>query len=389
MAQLKLTLLGGFEAASSSGAVVALPTKKARALLAYCALRPGEAQQREKIANLLWGDTREENARNSLRQALFLLRAALKQHRSGALRIDNDTVTAEAQGIDVDVLRFEGLALKQTPAALEQAAALYRGDLLDGFVVDEEPFEQWLVQERERLRELALDCLARLLRHQSALETVDAAINTARRLLSLDPLQEAVHRVLMRLHARNGRREAALRQYEVCVGVLRRELQLGPEPETQQLHEEILKMRETAHARREEPPPQSERRMRLIEPPVHLDERRPLEIKKVAAHADDTEKADGAAAQVSPRRVVPISSAFWSVYMAKAAQISQACDRARKIRQESEECLARSREAVAATRRLSLEALMTVEQLNRVLEQRQRSGASDIGDEGQALQSAR
>ena len=94
----------------------------------------------------------------------------------------------------MDVLRFEELARKQTPAALEQAATLYRGDLLDGFVVDEEPFEQWLVQERERLRELALDCSPGCCATR-ALETVDAAINTARRLLTLDPLQEAVHRV--------------------------------------------------------------------------------------------------------------------------------------------------------------------------------------------------
>ena len=244
MARLKLTLLGGFEAVSSSGAAVTLPTKKARALLAYCALRPGEAHQREKLATLLWGDTREENARNSLRQALFLLRGALRQIRCNALRIDGDTVTADPQAIEVDVVRFEQLLAEQAPPAFEQAASLYRGDLLDGFVVDEEPFEQWLLQERERVRELALDALARLLRHQNSLEATDAAIQTARRLLALDPLQEAVHRMLMRLHVRSGRREAALRQYEVCVGLLRRELQLEPEPETRQLREEILRTRE-------------------------------------------------------------------------------------------------------------------------------------------------
>src|SRR5262252_7685119 len=247
MTHLKLTLLGGFEAASSSGAI-SLPTKKTRALLAYCALRPGEVHQREKLATLLWGDTVEANARNSLRQALFLLRAALKQLRAPAFRIDGDTVTADPLAIDVDVFRFEQLVAKRTPVALEQAAMLYRGDLLDGFVIDEEPFEQWLVHERERLRELALDALARLLRHQNSLEATDAATQTARRLLTLDPLQEAVHRVLMRLHVRAGRREAALRQYEICVGLLRRELQLGPEPETRQLYEEILRTRERAPA---------------------------------------------------------------------------------------------------------------------------------------------
>jgi DNA-binding SARP family transcriptional activator len=279
-------------------------------------------KQREKIANLFWGDTREDNARNSLRQALFLLRAALKQHRSGALRIDNDTVTAEPHGIDVDVLRFEALAHKQTPAALEQAATLYRGDLLDGFVVDEDPFEQWLVQGAAAAGAGAPPRPAAAPpRH---LETIDTAINTARRLLTLDPLQEAVHRVLMRLHARSGRREAGLRQYEVCVGVLRRELQLGPEPETQQLHEEILKMREAPPARREEPPPQSERRVRLervpalVKPLVHR--RRRPRVKTAAAHGD-TEKAD-AAPKVPSRPRRPISAGLVG-HVAKAAQVSR------------------------------------------------------------------
>src|SRR5262249_18495842 len=153
-------------------------------------------------------------------------------------------------------------------------------------------------------------CLARLLRHQSALETVDEAIQTARRLLTLDPLQEAVHRVLIRLHVRAGRREAALRQYEVCVGVLRRELQLGPEPETQQLHDEILKMREA-------PPPREESRPRSEQPAAQSSavEPRPRALEVITVQAGSTEKTDGAPA----RRRLPSTSEFWSRYQAKAA----------------------------------------------------------------------
>ncbi len=241
MAYLNLTLFGGFEVALSSGACVSLPTKKAQALLAYCALRPGQAHQRGKLATLLWGDTEEENARNSLRQTIFVLRTALGGKLSPALRIDADTVAADPLAIEVDVLNFERLAAERTRQALERAATLYRGDLLEGFVVDEEPFENWLFQERERLKDLAMEVLAQLLRHQDAEGMVEAAAQTARRLLALDPLQEAVHRALMRLHARAGRREAALRQYEVCVGLLRRELRLEPEPETRRLYEEMRK----------------------------------------------------------------------------------------------------------------------------------------------------
>ena len=61
------------------------------------------------------------------------------------------------------------------------------------------------------------------------------------RLLGLDPLQETVHRTLMQLYARQGRRGAALKQYQVCVGVLQRELGTEPEAETKQLYQELLR----------------------------------------------------------------------------------------------------------------------------------------------------
>ena len=86
------------------------------------------------------------------------------------------------------------------PEAFEQAAAIYTGDLLSGFSLSEPLFEDWLVPERERLRELALEAIAKLLAWQRATGATERAIQTAVRLLALDPLQEAVHRTLMRLY---------------------------------------------------------------------------------------------------------------------------------------------------------------------------------------------
>jgi len=240
MADLRLILLGGFEATLPSGRRVPLPSKKAQALIAYCALRPG-CHSRETLATLLWGNTDDDRARNSLRQTLFVLRTALPGTLSGVLRIDADSIGVDPAATDVDVPAFERLAAEETPHALERAAALYRGDLLEGFDVKEEAFEQWLIQERERLRDLAIEVLARLFRQQCADAGGEPAIRTARRLLALDPLQEIAHRALMRLLAQTGRREAALRQYEVCADLLRCELRLEPEPETEQLHQEILR----------------------------------------------------------------------------------------------------------------------------------------------------
>ncbi|MGH7393713.1 MAG: ATP-binding protein, partial [Candidatus Rokuibacteriota bacterium] len=147
-----------------------------------------------------------------------------------------------------------------TPESLERAATLYRGDLLHGFSLDEASFEEWLVAERERLRELAIEGLAKLMAHQARTSATERGIQTAVRLLALDPLQEVVHRTLMRLYARQGRQTAALRQYQMCVELLQRELRTEPEAETKQLYQELLQQRREARER-VAPPRPSEPRM--------------------------------------------------------------------------------------------------------------------------------
>ena len=236
MAALRLALLGTFEARLDAGSAVSFGRKKAEALLAYLALHPGQRQPRDKLATLLWGDTSDERARHSLRQALVTLRQALPRAAAASLVEEGDTVGVNLAAVEVDVALFERLTAEGTPEALERAAALYRGDLLEGISVEEPSFEDWLRTERERLRELAVETLAKLLGHQAKIGAIDQAVQTAVRLLGLDPAQEAVHRTLMRLYARQGRRGAALRQYQACIAVLERELGLEPEAETKQLY---------------------------------------------------------------------------------------------------------------------------------------------------------
>ena len=241
MTRLSLTLLGGFQARLEPGSAIALPTRKSQALLAYLALPPGRAHPRDKLAALLWGGIREESSRASLRQALFAIRKALSD--TAAVQQHGDALALEPGAVEVDAATFERLVHEGTPATLERAAALYQGDLLSGFVVDEAPFEEWLLGERERLRELALEALAKLLAHQRKAGASEATVQTALKLLTLDPLQEPVHRTLMRLYAERGRRGAALRQYQQCVSVLGRELGVEPEPDTKALYQEILRER--------------------------------------------------------------------------------------------------------------------------------------------------
>ena len=212
-------------------------------MLAYLGTRPGQVHPRDKLAALLWGETRDHQARDSLRHAVAALRKALAPGRapSPILRVQGQTLALEPDAVEVDVATFERRVAQGTPSALHEAAELYRGDLLLGFGVSEPLFDDWLVAERERLREIALEALARLLGHQSRTGGTEGAIRTALRLLKLDPLQESAHRTLMQLYARQGRRAAALKQYQLCVDGLQRELGTEPELETKALYHELLR----------------------------------------------------------------------------------------------------------------------------------------------------
>src|SRR5262245_1767512 len=245
VARLEVNLLGGFQAILGSGVPCTLPTKKAQALLAYLALAPGRAYPRDVLASLLWGERGSAQARKSLRQTIYALRRAVFE-RVALVYVEGERLALNPDAVQVDVPQFESLVSEATPATLERAAALYRGDFLHGFVLEEAGFEEWLVVERERLREIAIEALAKLLAHQATTGETERAIQTATRLLAFDPLQEAVHRTLMRLYTRQGRRATALRQYQVCVAVLQRELRTEPETETKHLYQELLQQRRVA-----------------------------------------------------------------------------------------------------------------------------------------------
>ncbi|TGQ64249.1 alpha/beta fold hydrolase [Mesorhizobium sp. M00.F.Ca.ET.186.01.1.1] len=239
----RLSLLGGFEFAGG----VAAPafTRKARAMLAYLALQSGHSHSREKLAALLWGDTGEPQARMNLRQALSAVRKAMPSANGGRFLTDGDGITLTLDDLDFDVARFERLADETAPEQLEQAISLYRGDLLEGFGLKEEPFEDWLRVERARLRALALGVLEKLVAHYFAANRLASCVQAAARLLVWEPLREDIHRTLMRAYAAQGRINLALKQYDLCRDALHRHLHLQPEAETRRLYEE-LRARRTA-----------------------------------------------------------------------------------------------------------------------------------------------
>ena len=213
--------------------------RKARALLAYLAAQGGRPISRERLSDLLWPYQGSDQARHSLRNCLLELRKALGP---GAKRhLVAEFANCRLQDIELDGERFERLARSSNQAELAAAAELYRGEFLADFVIDSEPFQEWLAAERDRTLDLICGVLQRLTVLQDEAGEHDAGIQSARRLAALDSLSEIGQRALIRAYARAGRRPEALRQYRICTDILKRELGVAPDSETQALANEIAR----------------------------------------------------------------------------------------------------------------------------------------------------
>ncbi len=240
---LRLRLLGSFELKGPGDRVLKIPARKTRALLAFLAYQNGTRQSRERLASLLWEDADAELARSSLRQALTALRRALPEKQRAMLEADAHEVGLNLAQVQVDVLRLRTLLADSSVASLKAARAIAAESLLEGFDARSGAFDEWVAAERRGLRrELAgaAGKLAILCRDDF---DVEGEIDALTWLLALEPLHEAAHRELMACFARAGRYTEALRQYQLCRTVLRRELDLAPDPSTENLYRELMKKR--------------------------------------------------------------------------------------------------------------------------------------------------
>jgi len=113
----------------------------------HLAVKPSQRVSREKIASLLWSSTGPDQARQSLRQTLSTLRKELTQLSPDAkiLIEENDLLGLDDSLVECDVADFEPLVAAGTEESLAKASQLYRGDLLDGFLINEERFDQWVI----------------------------------------------------------------------------------------------------------------------------------------------------------------------------------------------------------------------------------------------------
>ncbi len=235
---LRIRLLGPV-AIAYDGKPVAIASKKARALIGYLALRQGTEISRDILTGLLWGERSEGQARASLRQTLSELRRSLPGSGRQAIIASKETVSWAAGSAWIDVTVLETAAGSEDDDALRDAAELIGGELMEGLSIGEVGFEQWLATERERFRLVAYSIYAQLLERAEQGGRVEEALTFGLKLLSRDPLQEDVHRTLMRLYAAQGRHDAALAQYERCRRELSNQLGVPPAPETEQLARSI------------------------------------------------------------------------------------------------------------------------------------------------------
>ena len=248
MAGLKIHLLGGLQITRAEIPITDFISNKAPALLAYFAVTH-RAHTRDKLASLLWGEMTDADAKNNLRQALTNLRKVADD----CLTITRDSIKFSGDCF-LDSAKFESdvksaSSLNPEPASviLTDSLSLYRGDFLEGFFVRDAPdFEDWMLAERARLREFALQTLHTLSQfHSSRGNFIEAKIY-ASRLLTFDPWREEAHRQLMLLQARTGQFSAALSQYETCKKILDKELGVQPSLETTALYERIRSARQSA-----------------------------------------------------------------------------------------------------------------------------------------------
>lgn len=236
-ATFAFTLFGRFSARRiADGDDVTPRGRKARALLAYLLLerRPVD---RERLAGLLWSERGQAQANASLRQCLLELRPfaqdadpllAIRRHQAaaaGPAELDVDRIAelaarGEAEG--VATLLAEGEALLEDLDGLDPA------------------FDQWLRGTRTGRGEALLAAAKQACREAIDAGRPDGALQLARQLQRIDPLDEGAARLAMEAAHSLGQREGVALAYECTRKALRDELGIEPAPETRTLYERLL-----------------------------------------------------------------------------------------------------------------------------------------------------
>ncbi len=247
---LQLFTLGGFGivAAGRSIDIAKWKRKQAVTLLKFLVTQLDRPVHRERLLDCLWPGVDQRRGLGRLKVTMYYLRHELRGNGMSdevVKTVGNSyLLRRDAVWVDADVferLVTEGRTLQdqaQWSDALDryvEARRIYRGDYLE-----EETFSDWCAEERERLRELYLEMLARTAECHAELGQTAEVVQIYRKALVFDPCRESFHYLLMEYLVKYGRPDLALAQYRHCRQVLAREFGTQPLPETQRLYQQIL-----------------------------------------------------------------------------------------------------------------------------------------------------
>ena len=249
MQKLQISLFGKFSVQYEDHILNALDGNKVQELFCYLLLYQKRPHSREILANLLWGDAPTNRSKGYLRKALWQLQSELNAQTKLAvndiLLIDSEWVQINTKAnfwLDVTIFEKTFERVKDIPgwqlsrADIEQlklAVDLYQGDLLEC------GYQDWCLFERTRFRHMFLIMLDKLMDYCETHGEFENGLVYGLRILRHDQARERTHRRLMRLHYLSGNRTDALRQYELCVSILKTELGVEPARKTIELYEQI------------------------------------------------------------------------------------------------------------------------------------------------------
>ena len=222
----ELRLLDGFELVCA-GSPVQLPLSAQR-LLVFVALHD-RPLQRTYVAGSLWLDSPEERAYANLRSALWRLhRCGVRVVRSFGQQLSLEPTVA------VDLRRAEALARRTLDGTGgepdgEIETSLLRRDLLPDW------YDEWIVLERERYRQLRLRALDALCERLTQAGRLDAALEVGLAAVAGEPLRESSHRAVIRAHRADGNAAEAIRQYRLCRRLLHEHLGVEPSGQMEDL----------------------------------------------------------------------------------------------------------------------------------------------------------
>jgi DNA-binding SARP family transcriptional activator len=213
-----LRLLGGFLLTRGSRAI-SLPLATQR-VLAFLALSR-RSQLRVYVAGSLWIDSSQDVANGGLRTALW---------RLGGQRRELIESTSTHVGLCEDVSVDLGEASRRARRLLAGDAVSIDDVTLLGGAGDLLPdwYDEWVLMERERFRQLRLHTLELLCRELTRRGRFAEAADAGMAALSGEPLRESAHRALIEMHLAEGNRSEALRQFRFCRRLLRESLGVEP-----------------------------------------------------------------------------------------------------------------------------------------------------------------